>query len=204
MNVALFRFDHSPLRLFYTALSAQDIIWFYFAAGGGIHLPQKKWMQALIPYVDSMEDLHVFVSLLLASSILRINHLLIIICVLSCRAPLDALNLSACLLELSSLAQPIPRGLPNHMKCFSRFEFEDILRSFFLRHLYAPPFSFRPARNRSNWEIRHGHGIDCHCSVSCKRPSVALNQMPFHWGTRLIRADDFNKIVLKYVHHLYA
>ena len=79
VNVALFRFAHSPLRLFRTALSVQEMILFYFAMGGGIHLPQKKWMQALIPYVDSMEDLHVFVSLLLASSILRINHLLIIV-----------------------------------------------------------------------------------------------------------------------------
>ena len=34
MNVALFRFDHSPLRLFYTALSAQEMILFYFAMGG--------------------------------------------------------------------------------------------------------------------------------------------------------------------------
>ena len=51
VNVALFRFAHSPLRLFRTALSVQEMILFYFAMGGGIHLPQKKWMQSLIPYV---------------------------------------------------------------------------------------------------------------------------------------------------------
>ena len=122
VNVALFRFAHSPLRLFRTALSVQEMILFYFAMGGGIHLPQKKWMQALIPYVDSMEDLHVFVSLLLASSILRINHLLIIVYVLSCRASFDAINLSACLLELRSFAKPIPFCFPNHIECFSCFE----------------------------------------------------------------------------------
>lgn len=151
-----------------------------------------------------MGVLHDSVLLPKEASHLRINHLSIIVCVLSCRASLDAFNLSACLLELCPLTQPVPWCLPYHVERFSGSEFKDTLRRFPFCHPYAPPFSFRPVCNRCDWEIRHRHGIDGHCPVSCKRSGKALNQMPLYRSPRFIRSDDFNKVVLKYVHHLYA
>ena len=80
-------------------------------------MPQKKWIQALIPYAVSVNDLHGF-----APWLLKTEQISVIICALSGFSPCHTFNLPACLLELGPFADPVQIRFLNNIESLSGFK----------------------------------------------------------------------------------